>query len=260
MERQTKITKEIKELKNKQALLYATIKMNSNYYNGESEIAIKKLMKLTSIPESTIKKNRLALLDSGIFSKWEYFTDRWGHTRIRYLMDINPENYILLKNDYLKDAKLTPNETGFLLKLKCLTLNNTNLIGMNVTNIRKKLKVGKNNTIIDSLINKGYVYKFDSTHFYILNSNILFTSNEDIEAIYRVIESFCINKKIIPPSFDKKKLNSILLKCKPDKLEKFLPQKCSAFEEGHLYDYIFSILYKRPPVNKNTHENLRLKL
>lgn len=207
MERQTKITKEIKELKNKQALLYATIKMNSNYYNGESEIAVSKLVKLTSIPESTIKKNRPELLDSGIFTKWEHFTDQWGHTRIRYQMNIEPENYIRLKNDYLKDTKLTPDEKGFLLKLKCLTLNNTNLIAMNITNIRKELELGKNNLIVDTLINKGYIHKFDSTYFYILNTNILFTSNEDREATYRIIESFghcpqfCVNRKLQDSGF-----------------------------------------------------------
>ena len=38
MERQTKITKEISMLENKDALLYSVIKMNSNYYNGYSEI------------------------------------------------------------------------------------------------------------------------------------------------------------------------------------------------------------------------------
>lgn len=242
MERQTKITKGIKELRNKHALLYATIKMNSNYYNGQSEIAVSKLAELTSIPESTIKKNRPELLDSGIFTEWEHFTDQWGHTRIRYQMEIAPENYIRLKNDYLKDAKLTPDEKGFLLRLKCLTINNTNLIGMNITNIRKELKVGKNNTMVDTLINKGYVHKFDSTHFYILSANILYTSNEDRETSYRIIESFCINKGIIPPPYDKKNLDRILRRYRPDKFNEFLSHKCHTFAKGNIYSYIFSIL------------------
>lgn len=261
MERQTKITKEIKELKNKHALLYATIKMNSNYYNGESEIAVSKLVKLTSIPESTIKKNRPELLDSGIFTKWEHFTDQWGHTRIRYQMNIEPENYIRLKNNYLEDTKLTPDEKGFLLKLKCLTLNNTNLIGMNITNIRKELKVGKNSTIVDSLINKEYVRKFDSTHFYILNTNILFTSNEDREATYRIIESFCIDREIIPPPYHNKSLNKILLRHRPDKFKDFLIQKCSAFTAGNLYNYILSTFNtNKPSVKEDSWKHIELIL
>ena len=261
MERQTKITKEIKELTNKQALLFVTIKMNSNYHDGQSEIAVGKLVKLTSIPESTIKKKRPELLKSGIFTERNYFTDQWGHSRIRYHMNCTPENYFRLKNDYLKDEKLNPNEKGFLLKLKCLTLNNTNLIAMNITNIRRELNVGKNSKLVDILIDKGYVLKFDSTHFYILNTNILFTSHENRETIYRTIETFCIDKKIIPPPYDTKKLNKILLKYTPCTFKEFLSQKCNAFIKGDLYKYIFSIITpRRPPIKEDNLKDTVLTL
>ena len=148
-------------LENKDALLYSVIKMNSNYYNGYSEIAETKLSELSGIPISTIKKRRPKLLKTGIFSSWNYFKDELEHNRIRYQMEINPENYFILKNTFFSDSKLSEEEKGFILKLKTITVNNTNIIPYNKTKIKFLLKIGKNNELIKTLIEKGYILKFE---------------------------------------------------------------------------------------------------
>lgn len=246
MERQTKITKEIINLKNKDALLYAVIKMNSNYYNGYSEIAETKLSKLSGIPQSTLKKHRPDLKKSGIFKSWEYFTDLYGHKRIRFEMEVEPKNYFILKNIFFSDETLTENEKGFILKLKSITLNNTNLIAYNETKIKSLLGVGKNNDVIKTLITKGYIYQFAKDKYYLKTDNILFTSNEKRENTYRIIEKFCFEKEIIPPSFDKEALNKIIIRTHSIKFNEMLYKRCSAFEKGNLYEYIFKCFNVTP--------------
>ena len=255
MERQTKITKEISMLENKDALLYSVIKMNSNYYNGYSEIAETKLSELSGIPISTIKKHRPKLLKTGIFSSWRYFKDKLGHNRIRYQMEINPENYFILKNTFFSNNKLNEEEKGFLLKLKTITTNNTNLIPYNKTKIKSLMKIGKNNDLIKRLTEKGYVLRFETDKYYLNNNDILFSSNEEREKVYRMIEKMCLNREIIPPPFDKNRLDKIKYKFPLLKLEEQLNKRCSEFKNGDLYEYIFkcfNITQKQPL--KNTYD------
>ncbi|MDT4441850.1 MULTISPECIES: hypothetical protein [Bacteroidaceae] len=255
MERQTKITKEISMLENKDALLYSVIKMNSNYYNGYSEIAETKLSKLSGIPISTIKKHRPQLLKTGIFSSWNYFKDELGHNRIRYQMEINPENYFILKNTFFSDSKLSEEEKGFILKLKTITVNNTNIIPYNKTKIKSLLKIGKNNELIKTLIEKGYILKFEIDKYYLNCNDILFSSNEEREKVYRMIEKMCLNREIIPPPFEKNKLDKIKNKSPLLKLEEQLNKRCSEFKNGGLYEYIFKCfnITQKQPV-KNTYD------
>lgn len=255
MERQTKITKEISKLKNKDALLYAVIKMNSNYYNGYSEIAEEKLSKLSNIPIPTIKKHRPDLLKTGIFLSWNYFRDEWGQKRIHYQMNIKPENYFILKNTFFNNDELSEEEKGFILKLKSITTNNTNIIPYNQTKIKSLLKVGKNSNLIKTLIEKGYVLKFGIDKYYLNINDILFSSNEEREKVYRMIEKICLNRDIIPPPFDKNKLDKIKYKFPLLKLEEQLNKRCSEFKNGDLYEYIFkcfNITQKQPL--KNTYD------
>lgn len=256
MERQTKITKEITRLKNKDALLYAVIKMNSDYYTGYSEIAEEKLSELSNIPVDTIKKHRPDLLKTGIFLSWNYFWDKWGHKRIRYQMEIKPDNYFILKNKFFSDEILDEEEKGFILKLKAITINNTNLILYNQTKIKSLLGIGKNSSIIKTLISKKYIIQFAKDKFYLMTNDLLFTSNEKREYIYRIIEIFCLNKELIPPPFDSDKLNKILIRTSSDKFNELLNKRCTSFEKGDLYEYIFKCfnVTHKEPIKKDENE------
>ena len=44
------------------------------------------------------------------------------------------------------------------------------------------------------------------------NNDILFSSNEEREKVYRMIEKMCLNREIIPPPFDKNRLDKIKYK------------------------------------------------
>ena len=170
-------------------------------------------------------------------------------------MEINPENYFILKNTFFSDSKLSEEEKGFILKLKTITVNNTNIIPYNKTKIKSLLKIGKNNELIKMLIEKGYILKFEIDKYYLNCNDILFSSNEEREKVYRMIEKMCLNREIIPPPFEKNKLDKIKNKSPLLKLEEQLNKRCSEFKNGGLYEYIFKCfnITQKQPV-KNTYD------
>ena len=109
--------------------------MNSNYYNGQSEITYSKIAKLSEIPEGIIKTHlskkdengKFVFKDNPIFLNWEYFYVD-GKTHIKYKMNVKPKNYFILRNDFILDKNLTPKEKDFLLKFMAICTNNTHYL------------------------------------------------------------------------------------------------------------------------------------
>lgn len=108
--RQTLISKDIISFKKTlNAYIYSIIKMNSNYYNGVSEITYPKIAGLSDISEGIIKahlsekdeKGKFVFKDNPLFLGWEYFYVN-GKTHIRYKMNTKPENYFILRNDFIR--------------------------------------------------------------------------------------------------------------------------------------------------------------
>ena len=101
------------------------------------------------------------------------------------------------------------------------------------------MKIGKNNDLIKRLTEKGYVLRFETDKYYLNNNDILFSSNEEREKVYRMIEKMCLNREIIPPPFDKNRLDKIKYKFPLLKLEEQLNKRCSEFKM-ETYMNIFS--------------------
>lgn len=217
--RQTLISKDIISFKKTlNAYIYSIIKMNSNYYNGVSEITYPKIAGLSDISEGIIKthlsekdeKGKFVFKDNPLFLGWEYFYVN-GKTHIRYKMNTKPENYFILRNDFILDKNLTPKEKDFLLKFMAICTNNTHYLKASKQDIKDKIGVGKNSTVIDSLINKGYIVLING--YYIARCKDMPLSRDLERAnIYQTIEDFCIEHGVIPPAYDRKKINLILTK------------------------------------------------
>lgn len=149
--RQTLISKDIISFKKTlNAYIYSIIKMNSNYYNGVSEITYPKIAGLSDISEGIIKahlsekdeKGKFVFKDNPLFLGWEYFYVN-GKTHIRYKMNTKPENYFILRNDFILDKNLTPKEKDFLLKFMAICTNNTHYLKASKQDIKDKIGVGK---------------------------------------------------------------------------------------------------------------------
>lgn len=152
--RQTLISKDIISFKKTlNAYIYSIIKMNSNYYNGVSEITYPKIAGLSDISEGIIKthlsekdeKGKFVFKDNPLFLGWEYFYVN-SKTHIRYKMNTKPENYFILRNDFILDKNLTPKEKDFLLKFMAICTNNTHYLKASKQDIKDKIGVGKNST------------------------------------------------------------------------------------------------------------------
>lgn len=150
--RQTLISKDIISFKKTlNAYIYSIIKMNSNYYNGVSEITYPKIAGLSNISEGIIKthlsekdeKGKFVFKDNPLFLGWEYFYVN-SKTHIRYKMNTKPENYFILRNDFILDKNLTPKEKDFLLKFMAICTNNTHYLKASKQDIKDKIGVGKN--------------------------------------------------------------------------------------------------------------------
>jgi hypothetical protein len=257
--RQTLISKDIINFKNTlDAYIYSIIKMNSNYYNGQSAITYPKIAQLSDIPESTIRKHlsrkdndgKYIFKDNPLFLNWEYFYVD-SKTHIRYRMNTKPENYFILRNDFILDKSLTPKEKDFLLRFMAICTNGTHYLKASKRDIQDKVGVGKNNPIIDSLINKGYMVLING--YYIIRCKGIPLSRDLEKAnVYQIIEDFCIGHGIIPPVYDRKKINLILSKYTTngkDNRQDFkqaLIKKCKHIEQGN-YQYLLTALglYKK---------------
>ena len=257
--RQTLISKDIISFKKTlNAYIYSIIKMNSNYYNGMSEITYPKIAGLSDISEGIIKthlsekdeKGKFVFKDNPLFLGWEYFYVN-GKTHIRYKMNTKPENYFILRNDFILDKNLTPKEKDFLLKFMAICTNNTHYLKASKQDIKDKIGVGKNSTVIDSLINKGYIVLING--YYIARCKDMPLSRDLERAnIYQTIEDFCIGHGVIPPAYDRKKINLILTKyttvgkSNRQDFKQTLIKKCKHIEQGN-YQYLLTALglYKK---------------
>lgn len=252
--RQTLISKDIINFRNTlDAFIYSIIKMNSNYYNGQSEITYSKIAKLSEIPEGIIKTHlskkdengKFVFKDNPIFLNWEYFYVD-GKTHIKYKMNVKPKNYFILRNDFILDKNLTPKEKDFLLKFMAICTNSTHYLKASKQDIRNKVGVGKNNAVIDSLINKGYMVLING-YCIARCKNIPLSRDLEKANIYQIIEDFCIEHEVVPPAYDRKKINLILTKYTTvgkDNRQDFkqaLIKKCKNIEQGN-YQYLLTAL------------------
>lgn len=257
--RQTLISKDIISFKKTlDAYIYSIIKMNSNYYNGVSEITYPKIAELSDISEGIIRKHlsekdekgKFVFKDNSIFLSWEYFYVN-SKTHIRYKMNTKPENYFILRNDFILDKNLTPKEKDFLLKFMAICNNSTHYLKASKQDIKDKVGVGKNNTVIDNLINKGYIVLING-HYIARCKDIPLSRDLEKANIYQVIEDFCIEHEVIPPTYDRKKINLILTKYTTigkgnrQDFKQALIEKCKNIEHGN-YQYILTALglYKK---------------
>ena len=151
-------------------------------------------------------------------------------------MNTKPENYFILRNDFILDKNLTPKEKDFLLKFMAICTNNTHYLKASKQDIKDKIGVGKNSTVIDSLINKGYIVLING--YYIARCKDMPLSR-DLE-------------RVIPPAYDRKKINLILTKyttvgkSNRQDFKQTLIKKCKHIEQGN-YQYLLTALglYKK---------------
>lgn len=222
MEQQyTTLTKDINNVDNKDAMVYAYIKSRMNYKTfiadnvTEKEISEKLGISLSTVKRSVARlKNNKNLIDKVISNN--VIAERSYKTYNKYLVEKCNENFFYIYNSFFNDdmniAKASEriNVKNFLLKIKAICKKETNkyisespyLDGLNKTELSKKLGIDTKtlNKYLEMAVNAGQI-KYITNGLLILNKSIIpdFKKDDTETRIYHIIYDWCIDNGVVPP-------------------------------------------------------------
>ena len=222
MEQQyTTLTKDINNIDNKDAIVYAYIKSRMNYKTSiadnvtEKEISEKLGISLSTVKRSVAKlKNNKNLIDKVISNN--VIAEGSYKTYNKYHVEKCNENFFYIYNSFFNDdmniAKASERTKlkNFLLKLKTICKKETNkyisespyLDGLNKTELSKKLGIDTKtlNKNLEMAVNAGQI-KYITNGLLILNKSIIpdFKKDDTDTRIYHIIYDWCIDNGVVPP-------------------------------------------------------------
>lgn len=199
--------------KNRDAYIYAYIRLCSHFKTGISNVKERKLSELTGIPEGSISEAIGRLKETELL-KVENYSFRGMHTPItrnKYYFEVNPTNFFYVRNEFFYED-IEDELKGFLLRLKAICINDTNFTLYSVNRIAQELH--SDNKTIKKYIELGVENKRIKAlkkGFAILDTNILphWYAGERYDEIYDTISRYCILKGTIPPPMDKDLLSKL---------------------------------------------------
>ena len=222
MEQQyTTLTKDINNVDNKDAIVYAYIKSRMNYKTSiadnvtEKEISEKLGISLSTVKRSVarLKKNK-NLVDKVIINN--VIAEGSYKTYNKYYMAKCNENFFYIYNSFFNDdmnitkAGERTKLKNFLLKIKALCKKETNkyisespyLGGLNKTELSKKLGIATKtlDKYLEMTVNAGQI-KYITNGLLILNKSIIpdFKKDDTNTRIYHIIYDWCIDNDVAPP-------------------------------------------------------------
>ena len=222
MEQQyTTLTKDINNIDNKDAMVYAYIKSRMNYKTSiadnvtEKEISEKLGISLSTVKRSVarLKKNK-NLVDKVIINN--VIAEGSYKTYNKYYMAKCNENFFYIYNSFFNDdmnitkAGERTKLKNFLLKIKALCKKETNkyisespyLGGLNKTELSKKLGIATKtlDKYLEMTVNAGQI-KYITNGLLILNKSIIpdFKKDDTNTRIYHIIYDWCIDNDVAPP-------------------------------------------------------------
>ena len=222
MEQQyTTLTKDINNIDNMDAIVYAYIKSRMNYKTSivdnitEKEISEKLGISLSTVKRSVakLKKNKNLIdkvISNNVIAEGSYKTYN------KYHVAKCNENFFYIYNSFFNDdmniAKASEriNVKNFLLKIKAICKKETNkyisespyLDGLNKTELSKKLGIDTKtlNKNLEMAVNAGQI-KYITNGLLILNKSIIpdFKEADSDTRIYHIIYDWCIDNGVVPP-------------------------------------------------------------
>lgn len=222
MEQQyTTLTKDINNVDNKDAIVYAYIKSRMNYKTSIADnVTEKEISEKLGIPLSTVKrsvsrlKSNKNLIDKVISNN--VIADGSYKTYNKYYMAKCNENFFYIYNSFFNDdmniaeASERIKIKNFLLKLKAVCKKETNkyisenpyLDRVNKTELSKKLGIDTKtlNNYLEMAVNAGHI-KYITNGLLILNKSIIpdFKKDDTDTRIYHIIYDWCIDNGVVPP-------------------------------------------------------------
>ena len=234
----------------------------SDYKTGESHVLRETLCKVTGVKDvDTISKYTTKFEDLGFLHKEHSYRNNEGQltSPVTYHVNIPKSNWVRFKKDLLLediDNKLK----AFLVLLKCLCINNTNITYYNKTEISEQLHLSTKTVkkYIDLAIEHGKLLEINNFFLITDNNIILDTPRPRLRILnglarekYDIICNYCIKKNVIPPPYDDK-LMEILCQYRYNRPEPDLEAAVSNGDEQAKKNYnYYSLKYNLPKLCPN---------
>ena len=196
------ITKLTGRSKHKMAYLYVYIRNQIN--DNRSTLEAKEKTKLKygealNLDEKTIynyiKELYSVDLIGGIGKDWG-IDHRYN---VYHFPEINGDNFIVLPF-IIEDTNLTTEEKGVMLFIKANCYCGTNHFHFkSMAELKARIGVGKNSTVIKDLESKGYVRIIDKAIIITNDAFPLYLNGKPENYIFRLIYNYCLYKGVVPP-------------------------------------------------------------
>ena len=198
----------------------------SNCRTGESHVLRKTLCNVTGLKnEDTISKytnkfKELELLDKYSIKGYNEEAGRIS-TSITYTINIPTMNWVRFDASLLTE-EISNKLKAFLVLLKCLCLNNTNVTSYSKNKIAQLLNMdrGTVSKYMEMAIKEGKVIEINKV-FFITDTNIImdlphvkdcFTFLDGIaREKYKIIHDYCVERNVVPPPYDYKLMEILYL-------------------------------------------------
>ena len=118
---------------------------------------------------------------------------------VYHFPEIKRDNFIVLPS-FIDDSNLTTEEKGVMLFIKANCDKGTNRFHFkSMAELKAKIGVGKNNTVIKDLESKGYVRIIGDAIIITNDAFPLYLNGKPENYIYHLIYNYCLYKGVVPP-------------------------------------------------------------
>ena len=204
-----------------------------------------------NLDEKTIYTYIKDLYEAGLISG---IGKEWGidhRYNVYHFPKINGDNYIVLPS-LIDDTNPTIEEKGVMLFIKANCYKGTNHFHFkNMTELKVKIGVGKNSTVIKDLEVKGYIRIIDNAIIIINDAFPIYLNENPENSIYDTIYNYCLYKGVVPPMKDIDSMCLFYLKTKyidgHTGLKEDLLNKCKNLPSDVSLNYFCKALLNKMP-------------
>lgn len=250
------ITKLTNRCKHKEAFVYAAIRSQIKDGTRTASYPMANLAKLCNVDERTIYNYIDSLMCVGLFSLLDSKKKqlKGDHRYNVYLFPYIKDNCMLINPSFIEDESFTTEEKGVMLFIKANCEKGTNHFHFkSMAELKTKIGVGKNSTVIKDLESKCYVRIIGNAIIITCDAFPLYLNGKPEDCIYDTIYTYCLYKGIIPPMKNSKSL--FLLKTKyidgKTGLVEDLLNKCKNLPNEISLDYFSKALVNMIPEKKS---------
>jgi hypothetical protein len=196
------ITKLTNRCKHKEAFVYAAIRSQIKDGTRTASYPMANLAKLCNVDERTIYNYIDSLMCIGLFSLLDSKKKqlKGDHRYNIYLFPYIKDNCMLINPSFIEDESFTTEEKGVMLFIKANCYNGTNhFLFKSMAELKAKIGVGKNSTVIKDLEYKGFVRIIGKAIIITNDAFPLYLNGKPENYIYHLIYNYCLYKGVVPP-------------------------------------------------------------